>query len=76
MIYTNSKINKNNQISIPSEIRKMFDVKADDIVEWRVDDDGEIKLKFRKKVTFDDVRGFIKLDYKTDAVELEKELYE
>lgn len=76
MIYADSKVYKNNQILIPSEIRKKFNIKKDDIAEWVVDDEGNISLKFRKKITFDDMRGSIKLDHKTNSVKLKKELYD
>ena len=75
MIYADTKIYKNNQTSIPSKIRKECNVGPDDIVEWVLEDDGKITLTFRKKVTFDEMRGSIKLNYKTNAVDLEKELY-
>jgi bifunctional DNA-binding transcriptional regulator/antitoxin component of YhaV-PrlF toxin-antitoxin module len=76
MIYANSKIYKNNQTSIPSKIRKTFNAKTDDIIEWKVDNNNEITLKFRKKVTFDDIKGSINLGYETNSVKLEKEIYE
>ena len=75
MIYADTKIYKNNQTAIPSIIRKECNVGPDDIVEWHLDDDGKITLTFRKKVSFEQMRGSIKLDYKTNAVDLEKELY-
>lgn len=36
---------------------------------------NQSKINLRKKVTFDEMRGSIKLNEKTNAVELEKELY-
>lgn len=75
MIYADTKIYKNNQTAIPSKIRKEFDIGPDDIVEWILDDDGILTLSFRKKVTFKQMRGSINIGEKTNAVELEKELY-
>lgn len=75
MIYADTKIYKNNQTSIPSKIRKECNVEVDDVVEWTLDDNGVITLNFRKKVTFKEMRGSINIGKKTNAVELEKELY-
>ncbi|MBR5503783.1 MAG: hypothetical protein IKV87_05010 [Methanobrevibacter sp.] len=75
MIFADTKIYKNNQTSIPSKIRKECNVGPDDIIEWTLDDDGKITLNFRKKITFKEMRGAINLGHKTNAVELEKELY-
>ena len=75
MIYADTKIYKNNQTSIPTKIWKDCHLGSDDIVEWFLDDDGKVTLTFRKKVTFNQMRGSIKLNNKTNAVDLEKELY-
>ena len=75
MIYANTKIYKNNQTSIPSKIRKEYNIEPGDIVEWVLDDDCKVAVTFRKKVTFDQVRGSIELNDKTNAVDLEKEIY-
>lgn len=76
MIYADTKIYKNNQTAIPSKIRKECNIGPDDIIEWILDDDGKVTLNFRKKVSFKEMRGSIDLGYKTNSVELEKELYE
>ena len=71
MIYADTKIYKNNQTAIPSKIRKECNIGPDDIIEWVLDDDGKVT-----KVSFKEMRGSIDLGYKTNSVELEKELYE
>jgi AbrB family looped-hinge helix DNA binding protein len=43
-----TKVYDNNQTAIPSEIRKMFKVQANDIVEWIVNENGEININFRR----------------------------
>jgi AbrB family looped-hinge helix DNA binding protein len=45
-----SKIYNNNQTTIPSEIRKKYNLNLNTIVEWIDEDNGEIKIKFVKKV--------------------------
>ena len=67
-----SKIYDNNQTLIPSEIRKKYNLKPNDIVEWKEDDNGEIKIKFREKSKLRDIIGIIDLETPTDAVELKK----
>lgn len=59
-ILANTKMYKNKQTIIPSEIREKFDVDEDTIIEWGVDENGEPKINFRKKVTLKDVAGMIK----------------
>ncbi|MDO5852020.1 MAG: AbrB/MazE/SpoVT family DNA-binding domain-containing protein [Methanobacteriaceae archaeon] len=70
-----TKIYKNNQTVIPKEIRKKFNIDKNTIIEWDISKDGKPEINFRKKVSIDEMIGSIKLDYKTNAVELEKELY-
>ncbi|WP_409199369.1 AbrB/MazE/SpoVT family DNA-binding domain-containing protein [Methanobrevibacter sp. DSM 116169] len=61
-----------NQTSIPSEIRKKYNVKPKDIVEWIIDDNGELQVKFRKKIELKDVLGMIKEEIPYNSVELKK----
>lgn len=75
MIFETTKVDKNNQTTIPHKIMKELDIEVDDIIEWVLDDDKILTLNFRKKVKFEDMRGSINIDEKTNAVELEKELY-
>lgn len=70
-----SKLYKNKQTSIPSEIRKRFNVDDDTIIEWGISDDGKPEINFRKKRNMKNMIGAIKLGYETNAVELERELY-
>ncbi|MDO5826527.1 MAG: hypothetical protein BZ137_04615 [Methanosphaera sp. rholeuAM130] len=59
-ILANSKIYKNYQTVIPKEVRKQYNVTDDTIIEWTKTDSGELNIKFRKKVTLEDVAGMIK----------------
>jgi AbrB family looped-hinge helix DNA binding protein len=67
-----TKISKGFQTVVPAEIRKKFKVGPGDQLEWILSD-GEVKLKFRKKVSLDDVLGIIDV-HETDAVELKRRL--
>ena len=67
-----TKVYNSNQTIIPSEIRKKYNVKPDDIVEWNINENGKPELTFRKKVNFDDVFGLIKEEVPYNAVELKK----
>ena len=75
MIIGHTKIYKNFQTSIPKEVRETFGVNKDTIVEWGIDENGEPKVNFRKKVNVEDIIGLIKTDEPTNSVELKKELY-
>lgn len=46
-----TKITKNKQTIIPSEISDRFYVDENTIIEWRVDEFGNPIINFRKKVT-------------------------
>jgi len=70
-----TKIYENNQTSIPSEIRKKFGIGKNDFVEWSINKKGKPEIKFRKKKNWEDIEGKIKLDYKTNSVDLKRELY-
>jgi AbrB family looped-hinge helix DNA binding protein len=70
-----TKIYENNQTAVPSEIRKKFNIGKNDLVEWFVNENDEVLIKFRKKVSFNDIKGKGKLDYKTNSTHLKKGLY-
>ncbi|MBE6492692.1 MAG: AbrB/MazE/SpoVT family DNA-binding domain-containing protein [Methanobrevibacter sp.] len=75
-ILANTKIYKNYQTSIPKEIREKFNITKDTVVEWGVNENNEIVLKTRKKVTFDDVVGMIKKDDElSDDWDIDKAVY-
>ena len=59
------------QTIIPPEIRKKFKISSGDPIEWIISN-NEVKLKFRKKVSFDEILGII--DSESDAVELKKKV--
>ena len=41
-------LNDNNQVMIPSDFVKEYNLECDDIVEWTKNATGEIVVKFRK----------------------------
>lgn len=43
-----TKINEKLQVVIPSDVVKKYDVEATDIVEWKVDENGNVTIKFKK----------------------------
>ena len=75
MIMGHTKVYKNFQTSIPKEVRETFGVNNDTIVEWGIDENGELKVNFRKKVNVEDIIGLSKTEEPTNSVELKKELY-
>ena len=67
-----TKVYTNNQTAIPSEIRKKFNILPDDIVEWIEDENGEIKVNFRKKSSLTDIVGIVTSKKPIDSVKLQK----
>ena len=74
-ILANTKIYKNFQTAIPKEIRKKFNVDKNTIIEWGINEKGEVKINFRKKVNLEDIIDIVKTDEVTNSVELKKEAY-
>jgi AbrB family looped-hinge helix DNA binding protein len=70
-----TKVYNNNQISIPSKIRKRFNVKADDVVEWIEENNGEIKVNFREKSKLNDIVSIATNKKAIDSVKIQKKLY-
>ncbi len=71
-----TKLYKNNQTAIPSEIRKEFNLKPDVLIDWNKDEKGVIYIEFREKeLTFDDLAGIGSSKHKTNSVELKRKLY-
>lgn len=58
-VLANTKIYKNYQTVIPKEIRKEFNVTDKTVIEWSIIN-GEPKIRFRQKVTLNDVKGMVK----------------
>ena len=74
-ILATTKLYRNNQTAVPSIIRDKFDVDADTIIEWGINEKNEPVIKFRKKRNIEDIIGLVQLDERTDSVKLKKELY-
>ena len=67
-----TKVYNNNQTSIPSKIRKRFNVKADDVVEWIEENNGEIKVNFREKSKLNDIVSIATSKKAIDSVKIQK----
>jgi bifunctional DNA-binding transcriptional regulator/antitoxin component of YhaV-PrlF toxin-antitoxin module len=70
MIYK-TELSNDFKTNIPPEIRKKFKISSGDQIEWIILN-NEVKLKFRKKVSFDEILGII--DSESDAVGLKKKV--
>lgn len=77
-ILATTTLYKNFQLAIPKAIRNQFkDLNVDDtILDWSINENNEIVIKPRKKVSLDDVIGIIEDDDPRNAVELKRSLYE
>ncbi|KZX11625.1 AbrB/MazE/SpoVT family DNA-binding domain-containing protein [Methanobrevibacter filiformis] len=71
---TSTKLYKNNQTVVPSEIRKKFDLKPDDIIEWSINLNGKPELEFRKKSTLKDILGKVTAKEPINSVKLQKKI--
>ena len=70
MIYK-TELSNDFKTSIPPEIRKKFKITYGDQIEWIISN-NEVKLRFRKKVSFEEIFGII--DSESDAVELKRKV--
>ena len=75
-VLANTKVYNNYQTAIPKEMREKFNIDKETVIEWGVDDKGEPQIKFRKKVTVDDVLGMIDDEGTESSVELKRSIYE
>ena len=77
-ILATTTLYKNFQLAIPKAIRNKFkDLNVDNtILDWSINENNEIIIKPRKKVSLDDVIGIIEDDDPRNAVELKRSLYE
>lgn len=71
-----TKVYKKNQTTIPARYIKKYNVEPDDIVNWDENENGELIVSFRKKLSFKDFKGAGTFKQRTNALNLEKELYE
>lgn len=79
VVITTTKVYPNKQTIIPRQIREALGIDENDIIEWDLDKDNIVKLTFKKKEkepTFEDIVRIMNTKEKTDAVELERELYQ
>ena len=70
-MYAVSKVSKSNQIVVPSEFRKYYDIEAGDNISWTKTEEG-ILLKVEKKYIEEDIIGLIKKELPYNSVEIKK----
>lgn len=71
-----TKIYKNNQITIPSIIRKELDISEEAVINWVLNPDKTITLKIEnKKPSVKDLIGLGSSKEVTNAVDLKRGLY-
>ena len=70
-MYAVSKVSKSNQIVVPSEFRKYYDIEVGDKISWTNTEEG-ILLKVEKKYTEEDIIGIIKKELPYNSVEIKK----
>jgi len=67
-----TKIYNKFQTVIPKEIREKLKITEDHLVEWCLDEKGEVRVNFIKNLSFEDMAGIFESDEPTDAVKLKK----
>ncbi|KZX12808.1 AbrB/MazE/SpoVT family DNA-binding domain-containing protein [Methanobrevibacter curvatus] len=65
---TTTKIYKNNQTVIPSEIRQKFNIKKNDLMDWKITKDNKIEIEIIKPLSLKDMVGRYTTDESFDAV--------
>ena len=70
-MYAVSKVSKSNQIVVPSEFRKYYDIEVGDKISWTNTEEG-ILLKVEKKYTEEDIIEIIKKELPYNSVEIKK----
>ena len=71
-----TKMYKNHQTLIPKQIREEYNINEETILTWEKINEEEIKIKVRRKRKLSELKGLVKLPYKTNSVELKRSLYE
>ncbi len=70
-MYAITKVSSSNQVVVPADFRKHYDITAGDEISWTNTEEG-ILLKIEKKVTEEDILGLIKEELPHNSVEIKK----
>lgn len=70
-MYAITKVSSSNQVVVPADFRKQYDIVAGDEISWTDTEEG-ILLKIEKKVTEEDIIGLIKTELPYNSVEIKK----
>jgi AbrB family looped-hinge helix DNA binding protein len=69
-----TKVYDGNQTTIPPEIRNKFNIKPNDVVEWLLCENEDIKIRFKEKNTIEGLIGKYSSNNAFNAVEDIKKL--
>ena len=69
-----TKIYNKFQTVIPKEIREKLGITENHLVEWYLDEGGEVRLNFIENLSFEDMAGIFKSDKPSDACKLKKQV--
>lgn len=71
-----TKVYKNNQITVPSTIRKALGITEESLIKWDLKSDGTVSLSvLSEKPSIRDFAGIAHSKEVTNAVELKRGLY-
>jgi bifunctional DNA-binding transcriptional regulator/antitoxin component of YhaV-PrlF toxin-antitoxin module len=71
-MFPRTKISKSFQTVVPAEIRKKYNIKQEDIIEWIDSENEGIKINIRRKITDEDILGTLTGDFNYNSVKLKK----
>ena len=69
-----SKLYKGFQTVIPSKIRKKLNLDLNHVLEWKIKENGNVEIEFRKKTNFMDLNGLVSSKKRCDSVKLQRKI--
>jgi len=69
-----TKLYNRYQTVVPAEIRKKLDMKKDDILDWRVTENGTAEIRIKRKTSLKDMEGIFTAKSHINSVELKKKV--
>lgn len=71
-MYRETRVTTSNQTQVPAELRAKHKLEAGDVVIWEEEDDGSLRVTFRKRRTLKDIEGLLDGADLPDAVTAKK----
>jgi len=75
LIMVTTKLYNRYQTVVPAEIRKKLGIKKDDILDWKVTDNGTAEIRIKRKISLKDMEGIFTAKEPINSVELKKKIH-